>query len=166
MKLKYVIPNKDDLWYRKSIIEDKDTMKFNNGIVPFPKEKWDSWYSKWIESDNKDYFYAYLFDEDCQKFVGEIAYRKDPNLNIAILNIIIEHKHRGKGYGKEGLNILVKTAFKNGYSEVCDYINKDSLSSHRLFSNFGFKIISSENNDDIEFRLTKNDYVNLYGTID
>ena len=166
MNLSYVIPKKDELWYRQSIVEDKNTMEFNSGIVLFPREKWDDWYAKWIGCNNHDYFYAYLFDKNTTSYVGEIAYRKENNSNIATLNIIIEYKHRGKGYGKEGLKLLVKTAFKNGYDEVRDYINKNSINSHKLFSSFGFKIVDSENDEDIEFRLTKSEYINIYGEIE
>lgn len=165
MKLTYIIPKKSDLWYRKKLVEDEKTMEFNNGIVPFPEEKWDNWYSKWIGSNNKDYFYAYLFDEDIESFVGEIAYRKESDLNIATLNIIIEYKYRGKGYGKAGLNLLVKTAFKNGFNEVRDYINKDSINSHKLFSDFGFKTVVHKLDSDIEFRMTKEAYINIYGKL-
>lgn len=165
MKLNYIIPKKEELGYRQSVVEDEETMTYNNGIVPFPKEKWDTWYSKWIGSNNPDYFYAYLFDEETKEFVGEIAYRKETDPTIVTLSIIIEHKHRGKGYGKEGLHLLVKNAFKNGYNEVRDYINRNSINSHKLFSNFGFKTIDSENNEDIEFRLTKNEFINIYGEI-
>ena len=53
MDLIYVIPKKKELNYRKKLVEDGKTMEYNNGIVPFPKEKWDSWYNKWIGNNDK-----------------------------------------------------------------------------------------------------------------
>jgi diamine N-acetyltransferase len=166
MKLSCITPKKEDLWYRKSIVEDELTMEFNNGTVPFPEEKWDDWYARWIGNGNPNFWYAYLVDNDSKEYVGEIAYRKrNDEEDFATLNIIVEHKHRGKGYGKDGLHLLVTNAFKNGFHEVRDFINRDSNISHNAFSSFGFRMIDEEGMEEIEFRLTKDEYVNLYGEI-
>ena len=166
MKLSCVVPKKDDLWYRQSIVEDEKTMEFNGGIVPFPEEKWDAWYARWIGDNNPNYFYSYLLNEENNEYVGEIAYRKrNDEEDFATLNIIIEDKHRGNGFGKEGLHLLVKTAFNNGFDEVRDFIYRESVNSHKLFSELGFEMIDLENEEDIEFRLTKDEYIKLYGDI-
>lgn len=165
MNLIYVVPKKEDLNYRKSIVEDPKTMEYNNGIVPFPKEKWDSWYEKWIGNGDPNFYYAYIFDKDIQSYVGEIAYRKEPEMNLVTLNIIIENKHRGKGYGKEGLKGLVSKAFKNGWNEVRDLIGKDNIGSQKLFSDFGFKIVNPDVDGSVDFRLTKEEFINKYGDI-
>ena len=165
MNLIYVVPKKEDLGYRKSIVEDPKTMEYNNGIVPFPEEKWDSWYAKWIGNNDSNYYYAYIYDKDIESNVGEIAYRKDSEMDLVMLNIIIEYKHRGKGYGKEGLKGLVATAFKNGWNEVRDLIEKNNTGSHKLFSDFGFKIVNNDVDGSIDFRLTKEDFINKYGNI-
>ena len=159
MNLIYIVPKKEDLGYRKSLVEDPKTMEYNNGIVPFPEEKWDSWYAKWIGNNDSNYYYAYIYDKDIEANVGEIAYRKDPEMDLVMLNIIIE------GYGKEWLKGLVTTAFKNGWNEVRDLIEKNNTSSHKLFSDFGFKIVNNDVDGSIDFRLTKEDFINKYGDI-
>ena len=102
--LKLYKPKYEDLYFRKSLVEDKDTMSFNHaygGIVPFPKSKWLSWYRRWFENDNR--FYRYLKDDD--KFVGEVAYHLEDDKYM--LNIIIHSKYRNKGYDKRGLELLL-----------------------------------------------------------
>lgn len=42
-----VTPNLEDLWLLESLLSDEETMSFNakrGGTIPFPKEKWVSWY--------------------------------------------------------------------------------------------------------------------------
>ena len=166
MSLTLIVPKKEDLTYRKQIVEDSKTMEYNHGIVPFPKEKWDSWYDKWIGNNDPNFFYAYLFDGDREEYVGEIAYRKDPESDGVILNIIIEHKHRGYGYGKEGLKELVKMAFKNGYTEVRDLIAGDNYGSQKIFKNFGFNLAGYDSDGCADFRMTKDEFIKRYGEID
>lgn len=165
MNLIYVVPKKENLNYRQSIVEDEKTMEYNNGIVPFPKEKWDSWYKKWISNDDPKFYYAYIFDKDIQSYVGEIAYRKEPEMNLVTLNIIIENKYRGKGYGKEGLKGLTTIAFKNGWDELRDLIGKDNIGAQKLFSDFGFRIVNPDVDGSIDFRLTKEEFINKYEVI-
>ena len=54
-----------------------------------------------------------------------------------IVNIIIEHKHRGKGYGREGLRLLMDAAKANGVEKLCDDIAADNPSI-ALFKEMGF----------------------------
>ena len=165
MDLIYITPKKEELNYRQKIVENPKTMEYNKGIVPFPKEKWDSWYNKWIGNGNSNFYYAYIFDKDINSYIGEIAYHKESDINAVTLSIIVENKYRKKGYGKAGLKGLINIAFKNGWDEVRDLIAKDSVGSQKLFSNFGFKIINIDKEGNVEFSLTKKDYIKKYGNI-
>ena len=140
-------------------------MEYNNGIVLFPKEKWDCWYGKWIGKNDKNYYYTYIYDKDIRAYVEEMAYRKELNRDSVMLSIIIENKYRRKGYGKEGLKGLVTTAFKNGWNEVKDLIGRNNMGSQKLFSDFGFKIIDIDKDGNVEFKLKKEEFINLYGDI-
>ena len=140
-------------------------MEYNNGIVLFPKEKWDCWYDKWIGKNDKNYYYTYIYDKDIRAYVEEMAYRKELNRDSVMLSIIIENKYRRKGYGKEGLKGLVTTAFKNGWNEVKDLIGRNNMGSQKLFSDFGFKIIDIDKDGNVEFKLKKEEFINLYGDI-
>lgn len=165
MNLRYVVPKKEELNYRKKLVEDPKTMDYNKEIVSFPEEKWDSWFNKWIGNQDPNFYYAYIFDQDIESYVGEIAYRKEPDMDFVNLNIIVESKFRGKGYGKAGLKGLVMIAFKNGWNEVRDLIAKDNFGSQKLFSDFGFRIVNSGIDDGVDFKMTKQEFINKYGEI-
>ena len=69
--------------------------------------------------------------------MGEASYRYDEGYGEYIVNIIIEHKHRGKGYGREGLRLLMDAAKANGVEKLCDDIAADNPSI-ALFKEMGF----------------------------
>ena len=135
-------------------------MSYNNesgGIIDFDESKWETWYNKWIGNNNSNFFYAYIYDKDSNLPVGEVAYRLDEETNCAMLNIIVEAKHRGNGYGNSGLIALVKTAFKNGYKELRDLVFIKSTSSHALFEKLGFKCVGVVE-DSKDYRLIEENF--------
>jgi diamine N-acetyltransferase len=153
-------PELSELAYRKNLLADKETMAYNNkfgGTINFEKEKWESWFNKWIGNKDEKYFYAYIYDKEDNKPVGEVGYRFDEETNSVILNIIVEASQRGKGYGYSGLSALIKEAFDNGYDELRDLVYIDSNNSHALFEKLGFKCVGIVN-DSKDYRLTKKDY--------
>lgn len=134
-------PKLEDLWFRKQLLEDEDTMSYNHswgGTIPFPKEKWHDWYDYWlIHQDNKR-FYSYVQNDEGQ-FVGEIAYHFDAELNGFIISVIILNKYRNKGYGSSAIDLICDIALKNGISILYDDIAIDNPAIH-LFLKKGFKI--------------------------
>ena len=77
--LEIVTPDLADLWFRRSLLSDEETMSYNHawgGTVSFPEEKWQDWYDRWIVHPDGQRYYRYL--KDGNGFVGEIAYRYDP----------------------------------------------------------------------------------------
>ncbi|MGM9662106.1 MAG: GNAT family N-acetyltransferase [Oscillospiraceae bacterium] len=133
-------PERKDLDYRRSLLSDRDTMAYNEqwgGTIDFPEEKWETWYKKWVLSDENWRYYRYLYSEDIRSFVGEVAYHFDANCQAHIISIIIEATHRGKGYGKEGLSLLIEAAKQNCVTRLCDDIAIDNPCVS-LFLNTGF----------------------------
>lgn len=142
-------PRKKDLWFRKQLLSDEETMSYNRawgGTIPFPEEKWDNWYEYWIAKNENKRFYRYLYDEETKTFVGEAAYHYDTGYNVYIADIIVLKKNRGKGYGKQGLLLLCEYAKLNGITELYDNIAIDN-SSIKLFLKNGF--IEAYRNDKI-----------------
>lgn len=137
-KLTPYIPNLSDLWYRKELTSDINTMSFNfkyGGIVNFDEDKWDSWYNKWVLSKTR--YYAYLKNED-NVFVGEICYYLEDSKYKC--SIIIDYKYRNKGYGNLGLNLLFEICKEKGIKELYDDIDIDNDIAMRLFLKNGFVI--------------------------
>ena len=106
MKLTLYKPKLEDLWFRKKMLEDEETMSYNHawgGTVPFPVDDWEDWYDRWVVNHDNKRYYRYVKDGDT--FVGEIAYHFDEKYQGYVANIIIFAKFRRKGYGKEALYI-------------------------------------------------------------
>lgn len=138
--LKLIKPEISQLEYRQKLIADRDTMAYNakwGGTIDFPPEKWEKWYERCLNDANDKQFYRYIYSEEDNCFVGEVAYRYDEGYGEYIANIIIEYKHRGKGYGGEGLRLLMDAAKANGVAKLCDDIAADNPSI-ALFKEMGF----------------------------
>lgn len=135
------IPNRQDLWFRKEILAHKETMAYNKawgGTISFSEDKWEAWYTKWLDQSGEKRFYRYLKDEESAAFVGEIAYHLDEEQGLFLTDVLIYHKYRGKGYGKKGLELLCEAAKANGLRFLYDEIARDNFSALALFKQQGF----------------------------
>lgn len=132
------IPQYEDLWFRKMFMSDENTMSYNHawgGIIDFSEDKWADWYDDWVENPQAERFYRYLQNRETNEFVGEIAYHFDGSKYIA--DIIVFSKHRGNGYGKEGLRLLCEAAKQAGIKYLYDDIAVDNPAI-TMFLKMGF----------------------------
>lgn len=132
-------PKLNELNYRKQLLKDKKTMEFNRdngGTVDFNEKLWKQWYELWMF--NKDYYYAYVYDQKINKYIGEVSYYFEEDYQEYVLNIIIQHKYRKQGYGKESLLLLCQQAKQNGIRFLCDDIDIMNPAI-KLFKELGFK---------------------------
>lgn len=137
-------PELEDLWFREEFMSDADTMSYNHaqgGIIPFPREKWEGWYDRWIVHHENQRYYRYLLNTDGNRFIGEIAYRLDSLRNIYLANIIVHAKYRGRGFGTEGLRLLCQAAKEHHLPALYDDIAAGNPAVS-LFLKNGFTIDS------------------------
>ena len=137
--LSLYIPEYKDLWFRQQMLNDEETMSYNHawgGTVSFDEERWKDWHEYWIIDHEDKRYYRYLKDEKDQ-FIGEIAYHYDEELDGYIADVIIYSKHRGKGYGSIGLDLLCQVAKQNGIEELYDDIAIDNPAIE-MFKRHGF----------------------------
>lgn len=135
-------PSLKDMVFRQRLLADEQTMAYNKaygGTIPFPKEKWESWYSKWVNPADERFFYRYLHNKTANEFVGETAYHYDESRGIFLCDMIVLAKHRGKGFGTLGLKLLCEAAKSNNISALYDDIAVDNPSVE-LFLRNGFNI--------------------------
>ena len=148
-------------------MSDPETMSYNNawgGTIPFPREKWESWYQYWIGNPEGKRFYRYLQDEETGDFVGEIAWHLDEKRNIHICDVIILARYRNRGYGSEGIRLLCEAAKRSdrnrGYGSegirlLCEAAKRSGIAflyddiaadnpSWKLFLKNGFEISSRD----------------------
>lgn len=134
-------PKKEELYYRRALLGDEATMAYNakwGGTIAFSRQNWDSWYERWLLADEKERYYRYLYSWKEQSYVGEVCYRYDALYGEYIVSIIVEAKHRGKGYGGTGLRLLIEAARQNGIEKLCDDIAIGNPSV-KLFLREGFR---------------------------
>ena len=140
--LEVVKPELEDLWFRESMMSDRETMSYNDawgGTIPFPKEDWDEWYTLWVRNSGQERYYRYLKDDANKVFVGEISYHFDKLRNIYICDVIIKAEFRKQGFGTQGIQLLCEAAKANGVKALYDDIATDNPSTH-LFLKNGFSI--------------------------
>lgn len=156
--LKLIVPSIKELSYRQKILSDPETMNYNKGLeldfngydnetgcIDFKKSNWINWYNNWI-SGEPDKYYAYLIERDTNWPIGEIAIRFDKEKATHMISIIIEGKHRGKGYGREGLKLLLDKAFiELGLEKVTDEFPESRTATFNLFKDLGFEVVKNNN---------------------
>ena len=55
---------------------------------------------------------------------------------------MVDAEKRGRGYGREGLRLLIAEAEKSGIEELCDNIAADNVPGIALFRSLGFEKVS------------------------
>lgn len=133
-------PAYEELDFRQRFLADPETMAYNHaygGTLEFPEERWQDWYLRWVDKPDRR-FYRYLRLERTGEFVGEAAYRWDGELREYICSVIVMARHRGKGFGSQGLEMLCEAAKANGVARLCDDIAIDNPSV-RIFLKAGFR---------------------------
>lgn len=143
-------PTIDELWFREQCMSDPDTMAYNggydvhyegyhydSGCIDFPKEKWESWYESKMK--NKDFFYAYIFDEDNEKFVGYVNFNKNAVTKKATMGIVIKASEQGQGYMRPAMELLIDKAKECGVKALTDTVPETRENALRVFYSLGFK---------------------------
>ena len=122
-------PSPEDLWFRQRFLGDEETMSYNHawgGTIPFPEEEWGPWYDHWVAHPEGKRFYRYLLDKDSNAFVGEIAFHFDPVRGLWLADVIVAAEYRGRGYGRQGLELLCRAAADEGIETLYDDIAIDN----------------------------------------
>ena len=132
-------PQFEDLWFRRMMLADEETMSYNHawgGTIPWPKAKWGDWYDRWVANPKDGRLYRYVKNSSGD-FVGEIAYHYDADMQGFTANVIIFSKYRGRGYGGQALELLCAEARSNGITVLYDDIAIDNPAA-ALFLRHGF----------------------------
>lgn len=166
------VPELNEFWYRKKLMEDPETMSYNRGYdldfagydkgtgcIAFPEEEWESCYNYFVGHE-PERFYAYLVNTENGEFVGEVNAHKSVGHDWYNMGIVIEAKHRGKGYANEGLRLLLHHAFIDmGAMAVHNSFEKSRNAALKAHEHAGFCKYSEENGV-IELAITKERFLN------
>lgn len=133
-------PQLEELIFREKCLGDLETMAYNHaygGTIPFHRERWADWYTRWVADNTGERFYRYLYDKAEQTFVGEAAYHFDDEFGAHVCDVLVFAKYRGRGFGRSGLDLLCAAAKANGVKRLVDNIAVDNPSVG-LFLSAGF----------------------------
>ena len=142
-------PKIEDYWYEEKIQSDPLTMSYNagynvsyfgyhydTGCIDFPKDKWEEMFDK---RKDKNYYFAYIKDNDLDEFIGYVNYHL--NSDKYECSILIEDKYRKMGYGRNALMLLCDVARSNGIKELYDSFEANRDNTLTLFENVGFQVV-------------------------
>lgn len=125
------------------------------GCIDFPESEWADWYGYFIGQE-PERFYAYI--ETDGEFIGEVNLHRASESNSYNMGIVIEAKHRRKGYAEEALKLLLKQAFEVlGADAVINDFEDERISAVRTHLKAGFEAVDS--NDGITvYKITRLKY--------
>ncbi len=144
--IELVIPERKDLWFKRELLEDEDTMSYNarwGGAIGFPEERWDGWYGRWVACGDAERFYRYLYSPELGRFVGETAYHYDKDLDGYLADVIVHSRYRHRGFGGQGLRLLCQAARERGLTALYDDIAIDNPAVELFLAN-GFREVSRD----------------------
>ena len=157
MRLKLHTPAIKEMDYRQKLLADPDTMSYNRGqmldaegydcatgCIDFPITDWRYWRDVWLWREPSR-FSAYILDEDSGEFVGEACYFYDMESDACGTGVIIEARHRGRGYGTEALRLLADRAFlQPDVDRLFVELPADRENAVRMYLTAGFREVHSE----------------------
>lgn len=157
-RLKLVVPALSDLWYRKRMMEDSATMRYNSGYdlsfegydretgcIAFPERAWAEWYDAFITQGIPRRFYAYIARLEDGAWIGEVNLHESGEPGIYDMGIVIEARYRGKGYAREALELLLGEAFDTMHARaVRNDFERKRTAALRAHMAAGFTVRSEE----------------------
>ena len=137
----------DDLKQLEVLFSKKENMKnIYNGKVLSKKETKDKLINNYIKQQ-----YSMYAIEHKKKIIGIVGYYNGKYLdnrlrNKILLRIMIDEDYRGKGFGKESLNSILKYLINVlGYKKIYSLIEIDNSPSIQLHKKLKFKEVSKMN---------------------
>ncbi len=161
--LELYIPRPEDGWFYVQMLSDPATMAYNapwfppDGCIPEPEKEWLELQANWIGAEPKR-FYAFLRRKADGALVGDVNFHYNPERDWWDMGIVIYAPERGKGYGKQGLRLLLDRAFRvAGVSRLHNEFETSRDAACRIHKAVGFRERGVENGM-VQMELRKEDY--------
>lgn len=143
-KVRLKIPSPNELEYRRYLIADSATMEYNIGYGNHGKgcysqsaEQVQKWYENWNNGSGN--YYAYIIRQEDNVPIGEVDIHWSGCCNKHIVGIVLEAKHRGKGYAEEALTLLCQVAFQDlQLDKIYDDFPPAREAAEKVFAKIGF----------------------------
>ncbi len=163
-KLRLHIPCFEDGWFYVKMLSDPATMAYNapwyppDGCIPNAEAGWADLQRDWIGQE-PERFYAFLQRVSDETFIGDVNYHCNPKQNRWDMGIVIYAPERGKGYGKEGLRLLLDRAFRvDGVPCLHNEFDTARNAAFHIHKAVGFREIGTEDGV-IQLELKREDFL-------
>lgn len=152
-------PEKNELDFAKKLLSDPATMAYNKdydlpftgydketGTITLDDKYWEKWYDLYFSNPGQ-YFYAYIYDQDLEIFVGDVNFHPSKTgPNTRDIGIVIKDEFRGLGYGRIGLELLIDKAFSyDSIKALYNNFEKERAFALKIHEDLGFKVLDESN---------------------
>lgn len=150
MELTLYLPKPEDGWFYEKMLSDPATMAYNapwfppNGCIPHPEKEWERLCTDWIGHE-PELFYAYLLRKSDGAFVGDVCFHYTPEKDWWDMGVVIYAPERGKGYGRQGLQLLADHAFSHGVRILHNEFETTRDAAYHIHRTVGFRETGREN---------------------
>ena len=150
MELTLYIPKPEDSGFYIGMMTDPATMAYNapwfppDGCIPDPESNWTDLIENWIGHE-PERFFAYLRRRSDGAFVGDVCYHETPARGWWDMGVLISAPERGKGYGRQGLELLAAHAFSHGVARLHNEFETPRGAAYRIHTAVGFRETGREN---------------------
>ena len=170
-ELELYIPQQNDGWFYIKMISDPETMAYNatwfppDGCIPTAEEEWENLHRTWnIHKSGR--FYAYLRRITDGQFVGDVNYHYNAGRDSYDMGIVIYAPERGKGYGKQGLQLLLDKAFRvDGIPKLNNDFETTRDAAFRIHKAVGFQEVGIEDGQ-VQLEITCEEYLKKSKTME
>ena len=145
MDLQLYVPQPEDGWFYVKMMSDPETMAYNapwfppDGCIPAPETEWAEMQASWI-GKAPERFYAFLQRKSDGAFVGDVNYHRATERDRCDMGIVIYAPERGKGYGRQGLELLLDRAFgTDGISRLQNDFETARGAAYHIHKAVGFR---------------------------
>ena len=92
----------------RGIWEDEATMRDVGGVRPLPPEKWERWHRRMFHELASANEYFLVYENSSGTCAGEVSFHDfDPSSGRAMFNVKIKRHLRGKGLGREAIDLIL-----------------------------------------------------------
>ena len=162
--LQIYVPHPEDGWFYVKMMSDPATMSYNApwfppyGCIPEAESEWLNLQESWMGKE-PERFYAFLQRTSDGAFVGDINYHYTPDRNWYDMGIVIYAPERGKGYGKQGLQLLLDKAFRiDGIAKLHNEFETTRDAAYAIHISAGFRETGMEDGF-IQLEMTREEYL-------
>ena len=169
--LRLHVPALSELGYRQRLLADPATMAYNRGYdlsfegyhpqtgcIDFPESAWAPWHACFIGREPERY-YAYILLGEAGVPIGEVNLHRPEGCAHHEMGIVLEARHRGRGYSEAALALLLRQAFEHmDAAEVRNDFEITRAAALKAHLACGFQTLAVEGGV-ARLRITRQDYL-------